>query len=70
MSDPTKGDWYELLKQDFQFVGLNLNEDEIRSMSRQEYKKKIKHLIHKAAFEYFLLQKQSHSKLDEVIIVS
>ena len=40
-SSPTKGDWYELLQQDFQFVGLNINDDKIRSMSRQNYKKKI-----------------------------
>ena len=63
---PTKGDWYELLQQDFKFVGLNITDDEIRSMSRQDYKKKIKPLIHKAAFKYFLLQKQGHSKLNEV----
>ena len=34
-------------------------------MSRTDYKKKIKPLIHKEAFKYFLLQKQGHSKLNE-----
>ena len=63
---PTKGDWFELFQQDFQFVGLKINDEEIRSMSQTDYKKKIKPLIHEAAFKYFLLQKQGQSRFNEV----
>ena len=35
-------------------------------MSKIQYKKKIKSLIKKAAFDYFLIEKQRHSKLNEV----
>ena len=29
--DLTKGDWIELLLKDFAFIGIDMNEDEIRS---------------------------------------
>ena len=65
-SDPTKHDWYELLQKDFKFVGLSMKDEEIISMSQFQYKKKIKSLIQKAAYEYFLTEKQKHSKLHDV----
>ena len=65
-SDPTRDDWYDLLKKDFEFVGLTIDENEIRAMSKLQYKNKIKPLVKKAAFEYFLKEKRRHSKLNEV----
>ena len=47
-----KGDWYNLLMKDFQFIGIDMDEDEISRTSKEEYKKKIKLLLQKAAFEY------------------
>ena len=38
-SEPTKGDWYELLKNDFRFIGKNINEDNIKAQSKLEFKK-------------------------------
>ena len=35
-------------------------------MSKQEYKKKIKYLVEKAAFKYYLEDKKSHSKLESL----
>jgi hypothetical protein len=65
-SDQTKDDWYQLLQKDFKFVGLSMNDEEIKSMSQFQYKKKIKLLIQKAVFEYFVTEKQKHSKLDDI----
>ena len=65
-SDPTKDDWYQLLQNDFQFLGLQISDEEIRAMPKKEYKKKIKSLVRKAAFDYFLKEKQHHSKLNDV----
>jgi hypothetical protein len=61
-SDPSRYDWYELLIKDFEFIGLTINENEIKAISRLQYKNKIKPLIRKAAFDYFLKEKQRHSK--------
>ena len=43
-----------------------MNEEDIRSMSKDVYKKTVKDLINKAVFEFFMNQKRTHSKLDEV----
>ena len=61
--DCLKGDWFQLLQKDFQFIGIEMNEDDIQSMSKAVYKNKIKHLVQKAAFSYFMEQKSKHSKL-------
>ena len=34
-----KGDWFQLLQKDFQFIGIEMNEDDIKSMSTTNYKK-------------------------------
>ena len=41
-------------------------EDEISSIPKSEYKRKIKYLINQAAFKYFLSLKESHSKLNDI----
>jgi hypothetical protein len=46
----SKGDWYYLLLQDFKFIGIDMNEKEIKEMSKEEYKKRIKKLVEHAAF--------------------
>ena len=62
----SKGDWYDLLLKDFKFIDKDLNEKEIKEMSKEDYKKTIKELVEKAAMKYFLEEKKSHSKLEEV----
>ena len=47
-----KGDWFSILLKDFEFIGVELNESEIVSTPKSEYKIKIKILVGKAAFEY------------------
>jgi hypothetical protein len=43
--DSFKGDWIRLIKQDFAFMGIEMNEDEIRKTSKEIYRKKIKTLV-------------------------
>merc|ERR1712127_990498 len=57
-----KGDWYRLLMKDFEFIGITMNESEILNTSKTLYKKKIKALVRKAAFQYFTEQKLKHTK--------
>ena len=62
-----KGDWYQLIKEDFEFINCDINEEEIASTPKSIYKTKIKNLVNKAAFNYFLNIKETHSKLDETL---
>ena len=59
----TKGDWFQLLQQDFQFIEIEMNEGDIKQCSKTEYKNKIRGLIQKAAFKHFLELKSRHTKL-------
>ena len=62
--DSTKGDWYEIIKKDFQFLGRDIDEDYIKNSSKIEYKKEVKKLIKKAAFEEYMQEKITKSKLN------
>ena len=64
--DETKGDWFDLLVKDFKFIGVEMDENHIKQMTKEEYKKEIKEQISKAAFKDLLQLKQKHSKLNEV----
>ena len=61
-SHTTKGEWYELLLKDFKFIEEDINEEEMKSFSKLEYKKKIKAAIEKAAFTYYLNEKKEALK--------
>ena len=61
-----KGDWYELLLKDFKFIGIELNESEIKMTGKQQYKKKIKELINKAAFIEYSKEKSDKFKLNQL----
>ena len=62
----SKGDWFQLLQGDFDFIRVEMNEDQIIQTPKCEYKKKIKALVDKAALSYFLKLKEGHSKLDKL----
>ena len=51
--DRVKGDWIEILKQEFAFIGKNMNEEEIQGTPKKEYKLKIRGLVRKAALRVF-----------------
>ena len=64
--DPIKGDWFKLLQEDFKFIDIDMDEEKISETYKSTYKKKIKVLINKAVFKFFMNIKETHSKLDEV----
>ena len=51
MADPVKGDWVNHLKEDFEFIEKDVNEEEARSNSKIEYKKVIKSTVKEKVFE-------------------
>ena len=61
-----KGDWISLLKSDFKFLNIDINEEIISATPKREYSKNIKKLINNAVFSYYLTLQQTHSKLSEV----
>ena len=64
--NPLKGDWFDLIRKDFEFIGIELKEDEIQAATKVEYKKKIKELIYKSAFKEYMKEKANKSKLNDL----
>ena len=48
--DTLEGDWFDLLKKDFLFIGIEMNEEEIKITHREVYRKKISKLVEASAF--------------------
>ena len=65
-SNSVKGDWIKLLEKDFDFIGIQMNEEQIINTPKDAYKKEIKSLIQKAVFKYFMEIKGGHKKLENV----
>ena len=67
---PTKNYWFQLLQKYFLFIEKIIDEKEIQSYSKNEYRGIIKKLIKKAAFKNFIQLKDQHSKLDGITYTS
>ena len=62
--DPTTGDFAQLIQNDASEISLDIsNENEIKMMKMEMYKTKVKIKVRKAALEYLLKIKATHSKL-------
>ena len=64
--DLTPGDWFILLKKDFEFIEVEMDDDKIKNPPKQEYKKTMKEKIKKAFFAELKNMKQNHSKIKEI----
>ena len=64
-AEPLPGDWYSLVKRDFEFINLVLTEEEIRNMSASKYKSIVKNKMREAAFTE-LKETQSNRQLHRV----
>ena len=62
----TKGDWYQILLDDFKFIGEILDEDIILSYSKAAYKKHVEEKVRKASFDLYMNEKNKYSKLRKV----
>ena len=59
-NNPIKNDWINLLKNDFELIGENLDDSTIKLIKKNKYKIFIKEKIRKAAF--FSTRKVSRSQ--------
>jgi hypothetical protein len=50
----TKGDWYEMLLKDFEFIGEEVNDEVIKNTDKLAYKKMVKEKVKKAAFKCYI----------------
>jgi hypothetical protein len=55
---PTKGDWFELLREDFKFMEQEMDDEKIKSITKEQYKKQVRQWVRKAAFKFFIKKKR------------
>ena len=64
--DPVKGDWVNILKEDFKYISEEVNEEDAKSTSKFEYKKNIKNKIRQKVFEDLKQVKETHRKVRNI----
>jgi hypothetical protein len=64
--NPVKGDWVNILKEDFRYISEEVNEEDAKSISKFEYKKNIKNKIRQRVFEELKQVKDTHSKVRNI----
>ena len=70
-TDYTKGEWFQLLLKDFEFIGETMSGENIQKMSKLQYKKNINDLIKKRlSFNIFPNKKMDIKKLKTWFIMS
>jgi hypothetical protein len=63
-----KGDWINIVQKDFEFIGEQIDEEEMRNTPRETHRKKIKEKVGKAAFRQLLDMKQiSQKKMGDLV---
>ena len=63
---PVKGDYYNLLKNDFLIIGEDLNEEKIASTAKETFKRNVKIKIKIAATKYLKEKQAKHSKVKAI----
>ena len=61
--NPLPGDWSLKIQEDFEIIGLMMNDKEIEDMTENDYKKLIKSKVRQTAFNELEALKESHSKV-------
>ena len=64
--DPIKDDWIHLVVKDISDIGLNLSDDQIGSLSKNEFKNIVKSKMRSFTHAEFERVKQGHSKVKHI----
>ena len=64
---PSKGDYFNLVKDDFNLIGEAIDENEIATKSKDSHKRNIKAKISNAAFQYLKEKQNQHSKVKDIV---
>ena len=64
--DSLPGDFYQLIKEDFQLIGEEFSDQYIQHSSRNSFKDEIKEKTRNAAFLYLKNLQSGHSKIRDI----
>ena len=66
-SNPVKGDWIQYLKEDFEFIGEEVNEKLARETTKVDYKNIIKSKIRDEVFKVLKTTQGTHTKVNQIV---
>ena len=66
LNNPTKGDFVEMIKDDFKTFNIVQNDEEIRNSTTSTYKEHIKKCAKSAAFNYLIRKQTKHTKINNI----
>ena len=64
--NPLEGDWMKLVEHDFQTLGLEIDENEIRNCTKSQYKVKVKTILREHMFHELKKEQSEHSKISTI----
>ena len=65
--DPVKGDWIHLVQSDMRDIDLNMSDDLITTIPREEFKKIVKDKVRKLVYKDLEQIKQKHIKVKHIV---
>ena len=60
--NPVKGDWIELLRKDFTDIGMEMDEEKIKSETKMQYKSRVKKHLHNNMLEEMKKKQEGNKK--------
>ena len=64
--NPVKGDWVQLLEKDLEMLGMVLNEDKVKELSKAQYKTEIKSRVKSVVIELLQKKQEEHTKIKHI----
>ena len=64
--NPVKGDWVKHVEEDFDMIGVDINENEIETMTKSKYKTIVKNKIRDYTFKILREQQEGHTKIKHI----
>ena len=58
---------FELLKEDFKFIEQEMDDEKIKSITKEQYKKQVQQWVRKLAFKFFTKEKEGHKKVQNIV---
>ena len=66
MENPSEDDWTAKVEKDLDEINLNISMESIKMMTKEEFSKKVRTAVNKAALKFRTVEKQKRSKVQKV----
>ena len=65
-ANPVKGDWIELLRKDFTDIGMEMDEEKIKSETKMQYKSRVRKHLQNNMLKEMKKKQEGHTKIRDI----